>query len=67
MSIETAFREAQFLRSKDGQKFNNLQKKQCKIMKALNILLSTVHNIIKRLKESGRTLINVKKCDLWAL
>ena len=53
------------LRSKDGQRFTNLQKKlhtpfveqnqSSKITKALNIPLLTVHSIVKRIQESGDT------------
>ena len=54
-------REAESLRSKDGQKFNNLQiveqfqnnVPQCEIDLTGNVLLSTVDNIIKGFKGSG--------------
>ncbi len=59
-------------RSKDGQKLSNLWKTalkecgilqnnvpQCQIAKALRILSSTVHHIIKRFRETGE--ISVRK------
>lgn len=45
---------------------------QCKIVKTLNTLLSAVHNIIKKFRESGeisvhRLKIVIEVCDLWVL
>jgi len=69
------FNHKKSLRSKGGLRLSNLQKTvyelssnfrimfQYEMAKTLNVSLSTAHNDIKRLKESGHTQCTVKKPD----